>query len=261
MDEELQQGHFDEEGHYHWNRKDEDEVKDNWLDDLEFGPNRKAKQTSDPNEKPSTSFAGRFDSVKSTDLFDRKDIKIKIPDKPSELEKLDTKEIYCKIVNLMKPKESVKKVFQRLSGHDKKLTTIQRFRLRKEGKLNNPDEIMNKLTEYVNEILMRTSNIGIYDETYEEIKEKIRDGKTNDNPYDFDNEEEDEDEILNQSAPAPSMSPTTTDMFGDEFDLSKLPPAATASKSPTTNMFGEDFDSDVKTDANKPKTDTSETSI
>lgn len=34
MREELQEGHFDRDGHYHWNK--EVLVKDNWMDNIEW---------------------------------------------------------------------------------------------------------------------------------------------------------------------------------------------------------------------------------
>lgn len=33
MKEELEEGYFDSEGMYHWNKKDD--VKDNWLENIE----------------------------------------------------------------------------------------------------------------------------------------------------------------------------------------------------------------------------------
>lgn len=34
MREELEEGHFDKDGHYHWNK--ETEIKDNWLDNIDW---------------------------------------------------------------------------------------------------------------------------------------------------------------------------------------------------------------------------------
>lgn len=34
MREELEEGHFDKEGHYHWNK--EAQIKDNWLDNIDW---------------------------------------------------------------------------------------------------------------------------------------------------------------------------------------------------------------------------------
>lgn len=34
MKEELEEGHFDKDGHYHWNK--ETEAKDNWLDNIDW---------------------------------------------------------------------------------------------------------------------------------------------------------------------------------------------------------------------------------
>lgn len=34
MKEELEEGHFDAEGHYQWNK--DNDIKDNWLDNLDW---------------------------------------------------------------------------------------------------------------------------------------------------------------------------------------------------------------------------------
>lgn len=34
MKEEMEEGHFDKEGHYHW--KKEKEIRDNWLDEIDW---------------------------------------------------------------------------------------------------------------------------------------------------------------------------------------------------------------------------------
>jgi len=34
MREELEEGHFDKDGHYHWNK--ETDIKDNWLDNIDW---------------------------------------------------------------------------------------------------------------------------------------------------------------------------------------------------------------------------------
>ena len=154
MKEELEEGHFDQEGHYIWNK--DKEIKDNWLDNIDW-----IKIKSDPkakNDKPSTS-KGLGDSSDDSD------------DEPeAAFNMIDT---YKEIVALLQPKETIKKALQRLGKSTVKLTTAQRFKNKKAGIVDPASEKITKLTELSNEILTRSGNMDIYDETYEMITKKI----------------------------------------------------------------------------------------
>lgn len=58
----------------------------------------------------------------------------------------------------------------------KKLTTAERWKKKKEAKAveEDPNSVsITKLTELANELLTRTGNMDIYQETYEQIKKKV----------------------------------------------------------------------------------------
>lgn len=61
----------------------------------------------------------------------------------------------------------------------KKLTTAERWKKKKESKTLTEEEDPNsvnitKLTELANELLTRTGNMNIYQESYEQIKKKVK---------------------------------------------------------------------------------------
>lgn len=97
MKEELEEGHFDNQGHYHW--KKEKEVRDGWLDNIDWvkvkgRPEDKYKVHKDDENK------GLGDESSSED------------EEPEE--KFDLLENYKEIIQHMKPKETITKCLQRL---------------------------------------------------------------------------------------------------------------------------------------------------
>lgn len=59
------------------------------------------------------------------------------------------------------------------------MTTAERWKKKKESKTNEKEEDPNsinitKLTELANELLTRTGNMDIYQESYEQIKKKVK---------------------------------------------------------------------------------------
>lgn len=68
------------------------------------------------------------------------------------------------------------KLFYNIGKGKKKLTTAQRWKRKKESKPQEEDPNsanITKLTELANELLTRTGNMDIYQETYEQIKKKV----------------------------------------------------------------------------------------
>ncbi|KAL6448520.1 hypothetical protein ACFW04_000425 [Cataglyphis niger] len=158
MKEELEEGHFDKEGHYRW--KKEKQIKDNWLDNIDW-VQVKPSSTIDIQRSAKSSKShglGDSDSDDEEDMFDP------IP-------------LYKQILEFLKPGETVSKALCRLGKGKKKLTTAERWKRKKEGKTQDeedPNSInITKLTELANELLTRTGNMDIYQESYEEIKKKI----------------------------------------------------------------------------------------
>lgn len=80
-----------------------------------------------------------------------------------------------KMVEFMKPGESVQMALLRLGRKRPKLTTLEKLRQKKAGIENTETQQISKLTEVANEILSNTGNMDIYQETYEKIMRKLED--------------------------------------------------------------------------------------
>lgn len=159
MKEELEEGHFDQMGHYHF-KKDERHL-DNWLDDVDWV---KIKKNEDYRKKYYTA-DGEYNSSSDED------------DLPSATAatKFDSFTSFKEILSFMQPGESVNKTLQRLNKSKIKVSTAQRFKMKKEGIIDEASENITKITGIVNEILTKTGNMNVYELTFEQIKLKMKD--------------------------------------------------------------------------------------
>ncbi|XP_043275167.1 CD2 antigen cytoplasmic tail-binding protein 2 homolog [Venturia canescens] len=182
MKEELEEGHFDKEGHYLWNK--EKEIRDNWLDNINWVQIKPRAEGEKSSVKDNES-KGLADSDSEDDddiLFD-----------PTPL--------YKQILEYLETGETVSKALCRLGKGKKRMTTAERWKKKKElakkqGAENEggsqkdadpkkPEDGKNatvsdessdkivKLTELANELLTRTGNMDIYQESYDSIKKKV----------------------------------------------------------------------------------------
>ncbi|XP_031780932.1 CD2 antigen cytoplasmic tail-binding protein 2 homolog isoform X1 [Nasonia vitripennis] len=178
MKEELEEGHFDKEGHYHF--KKEKEIRDNWLDNIDW-MKVKSKPGTDNGAKEEGSSDN--DSDGGTDFM------------------FDPNPLYKQILEYLKPGETVSKALCRLGKGKKKLTTAERWKRKKDpNAAKDEDENsvnITKLTEIANELLTRTGNMDIYQESYEQIEKKI---------------------ALADKHAHPSKVEAELDMFSDDFD-------------------------------------------
>uniref|UniRef100_A0A4Y0BP83 GYF domain-containing protein n=1 Tax=Anopheles funestus TaxID=62324 RepID=A0A4Y0BP83_ANOFN len=163
MKEEMEEGHFDADGHYLW--KKTVEVKDHWLDNIDW-----VKLKNDPNykERPDK---GEERGLADSDSDDDEE-------EAAGGVKFDDIGTYQQMLELMEPKETVKRALQRLGKGTAKLTTAQRWKLKKEGK--SPDEQsakITKLTQLSNDILTNNGNMDVYEETFEMIQKKVSDAE------------------------------------------------------------------------------------
>lgn len=152
MREEMEEGHFDTEGNYHW--KNEKEIRDNWLENIEWVNIKNAKTGVEGEE------------TSAADLEE---------EEPRPETPFDEIASYRKMLDFMKPKETVTKSLQRLGGSGS-LSASERLRRKKAGlELANPGDkqAVTDLTELANRILSRTGNMDIYQETYEYISDQI----------------------------------------------------------------------------------------
>lgn len=183
MKEELEEGHFDKDGHYLWNK--EKQIKDNWLDNIDWVQVKPGSTTNIQKSTKSSENHGLGDS----DSDDEEDIMF------------DPIPLYKQILEFLKPGETVSKALCRLGKGKKKLTTAERWKKKKECKVDNEEDPNSvsiiKLTELANELLTRTGNMDIYQESYEEIRKKI--------------------ECANKHA-YPSKQEAELDMYADDFD-------------------------------------------
>lgn len=169
MKEELEEGHFDGDGHYQWNK--EAEIKDHWLDNLDWVKIKKLddhkkqwlaeKGGSEPSGSKGVG-GGLADSSDSED--DEND---------ESLKKFDVIAAYRRILELMQPKETIQRTLQRLGKKSAKVSSIERFRRKKAGIIDEDAALVTEITELTNKILTKMGNMDIYDETYEEIEKKF----------------------------------------------------------------------------------------
>uniref|UniRef100_A0A182JJK7 Uncharacterized protein n=1 Tax=Anopheles atroparvus TaxID=41427 RepID=A0A182JJK7_ANOAO len=163
MKDEMEEGHFDADGHYLW--KKTAEVKDHWLDNIDW-----VKLKNDPNYKERR--AGASEERGLADSSDSDD------EEGEASAKFDDVATYRQMLELMEPRETVKRALQRLGKGTARLTTAQRWKLRKAGK--SPDEasgMITKLTALSNDILTNSGNMDVYEETFEMIQKKVADGE------------------------------------------------------------------------------------
>ncbi|KAF5281165.1 hypothetical protein FQR65_LT14845 [Abscondita terminalis] len=145
MREEMEEGHFDRDGHFIW--KKEKEVRDNWLDNIDW-----QKIKPDVQLKEDKGLGEESDD--------------------SDFEPFQEIQVYKQIITYMEPKETINKALQRWGGQNKKLSSLERLRWKKAGLLDSNAEVT-KLTELADKVLSETGNMDIYQETYESISLKI----------------------------------------------------------------------------------------
>ncbi|KAG5320089.1 CD2B2 protein, partial [Acromyrmex charruanus] len=184
MKEELEEGHFDKDGHYLW--KKEKQVRDNWLDNIDWVQVKPGSTTNLQKSTKSSKSYGLGDS----DSDDEGDIMF------------DPIPLYKQILEYLKPGETVSKTLCRLGKGKRKVTTAERWKKKKESKTGKEEEDPNsinitKLTELANELLTRTGNMNIYQESYEQIKKKIEQADKHAHP---------------------SKQEAELDMYADDFD-------------------------------------------
>jgi len=185
LKEEQEEGSFSADGNFVWNDKKE-EIKDAWLDDIDWV--KVKEQTAEEKEK-----AEAADEVEEENQ-----------------EKYNEIDTYRQILKLLKPKESVAKALRRIGGNKKPLSSAERWKRKKAGITEDPEEksakeAMLKLTGLADTILTRSGNMEVYDETYESISFKIEaeDRKTDDKKTEIPEHIDDDDAL---------------DMFADSLD-------------------------------------------
>lgn len=184
MKDELEEGHFDQEGHYHFKKGDQAHL-DNWLDDIDWV---KVKKEENYRKKYYTA-----DGEYSSSDDDDEGLVV------DSTKKFDSQLLFKEIFAFMQPKESINKTLQRLNKSKLKITTAQRWKMKKQGIVDESSENITKITGIVNEILTKTGNMNVYELTYEQIENKIKE--------------------MSDKVNACSSKDTELDMYADDFDV------------------------------------------
>lgn len=152
LKEELEEGHFDKSGHYQWNK--EKEVRDDWLDTIDW-----VKIKHNPGN-----FSGESSRKRKHNETEEEEVTAESISKT-----FDVRETYAKILEIMKPGESVKQTLTRLGKGQKKLSSLERLRMKKSGLVDNGTNAVTEFTELTNEVLQKTGNTDIYEESYDTV--------------------------------------------------------------------------------------------
>ncbi|XP_012270584.1 CD2 antigen cytoplasmic tail-binding protein 2 homolog [Orussus abietinus] len=209
MKEELEEGHFDKDGHYLWNK--EKEIRDNWLDNIDWVQIKERKKTKTVDESK-----GLADSDSEEE---EKDIVF------------DPTPLYKQILEYLKPGETVSQALCRLGKGKKKMSSADRWKKKKEVVTSAEEDEKSaqiiKLTELANELLTRTGNMDIYQENFELIKKKIQQSEKQSHP---------------------SKQEAELDMYADDFDVkekAKLGETDNSSKTTETEEMNTEKTGDV----------------
>lgn len=113
---------------------------------------------------------------------------------------------YRRILECMKPGESIQKTLQRLGKKRSQISSKERFERKKAGIVDEESALITELTELCNKILTKMGNMDIYQETYEQINAKFASKLkgTGALPATSSKNENDEDAL---------------DMYADDFDI------------------------------------------
>ncbi|ESO96291.1 hypothetical protein LOTGIDRAFT_144141 [Lottia gigantea] len=180
MREEMEEGHFDKNGMYIFDKKDQ--IQDNWMDNIDWvrvkerekGDKRKMEEDSDDEDEP-------IDKIK----------------------------IYKEMLSLMEPGESVTKSLRRLGGNKGKIQLAsQRWKAKKQKGSDKPsaEETANKekllsLTSLANSLISE-GDMETYELTFEKINYLIK-PKVGKEKFDI---------------PQDADADDALDMFADNFD-------------------------------------------
>lgn len=155
MKEEMEEGHFDKEGMYIFGKREKDEIKDHWLDNIDWV---KVNSQTTVNKTESEE-----ESMGAVDYF----------------KKFDPVPVYKEILNIVLPGETILKALKRLGG-GKVQTASERWKKKKQNETAASEKNeMNKakiaaLTEHANSILSNLGNMDVYQETFEGIQYKVQ---------------------------------------------------------------------------------------
>jgi len=158
MDKDLEEGDFDENGHY-IPKKDQNQQYDNWLEDIT-----------------------KSDIMKAKAAKEKQDEKIRQQDKEEVDINISKNEYYKALITIMKPRETILSAMKRFGGSNKKVPKWKQKMLEKKNKNKKEPEKENsensqKYIEAITAIAEKMMTLGdysIYEEGYESIVRKLR---------------------------------------------------------------------------------------
>nr|XP_037282156.1 LOW QUALITY PROTEIN: CD2 antigen cytoplasmic tail-binding protein 2-like [Rhipicephalus microplus] len=182
MEDEMEDGHFDKDGMFIFNR-DKPEIRDNWLDNIDWVKVRPTKQVVE-------------DSRGTEDSEDE--------------ERVDALALYGDMLEIMQPGETVLSCIKRLGG-GKRDSTINRWKKKKQEATEPdstkdvaPKETLLRMTELADR-LVSTGDMDIYQQTYERLK-FLREHKQ---------------QAKEAKAATTAVEGSSFDMFADDADSTK----------------------------------------
>ncbi|KAI8319345.1 hypothetical protein GQ54DRAFT_265511 [Martensiomyces pterosporus] len=162
MKDDLEEGKFDAQGNFVWNKKDPQAYQDGWLDGLSRGTIEKARESKEKQDKQQQSheqgLSKRWDSVSNDDII-------------------------IAIINLLQPRETILNALARIGGPKKKAK--KRWGKKAKGKAADAEadadsekekERKNKIEELteLSDQAMARGMVNIYDESYEQLVRQMR---------------------------------------------------------------------------------------
>ncbi|KAL0278198.1 UNVERIFIED_CONTAM: hypothetical protein PYX00_000086 [Menopon gallinae] len=195
MKEEMEEGHFDTEGNFHWDKTST--IKDNWLENIDWIKVKESGQNLQTNDE----YDDTLDSSTSSPF--------------------DQIAAYKQMLELMEEGETVAKALRRLGGN-KTLSASERLKRKKAGlsiETNGDAGKVTELTELANRILTKTGNMNVYQESYQQIKNMIesKSKKNYDDALDMyadDFGEKEKERLENREENKASTSGTALDVAG-----------------------------------------------
>ncbi|CAF0733994.1 unnamed protein product [Rotaria sordida] len=176
IEEEMEEGHYDESGCFQWRKKDKDEVHDAWLDEIDWTnvKNYKLKNSQTTEENPD-------DPSKMNSSNDDED------DDETNDNQFNEANTLKSILAIMQPNETVVRAIKRLGAAATSNKSKQRIKQRKplpgeiptaspveltSEELKKNKLLLEEMTGLADQFVSN-GQLDIYQETYEQLKKKL----------------------------------------------------------------------------------------
>jgi len=139
VDEEMEEGHYDESGNYHWKKRDKEEVRDAWLDNVDWTnvKNYKFNKNNNKQQQQSATTSEQISGKSNEEEDDNTNNDDDVDD--SEFNEMN---VLKSMLEIMQPGETVVRAIKRL-GANSNNKLKQRFRQKNNKHLSNHFNIQN----------------------------------------------------------------------------------------------------------------------